>query len=52
MKIQSQHSTFNIGYDEVMKKFFILSKQSEIEIGGFDFAADAIQFAISRVNSK
>ena len=52
MNIHSTHENFKIGFDNIIKKFFILSKESEIEIGGFDTACSAIQFAISRVNSK
>jgi len=51
VKIQSKHENFNIGYDEVMRKFFILSKTSEIEIGGFRTGADAIEFALKRVKA-
>ena len=50
MIIQSKHEKFNIGYEPIMKKFFILSKESEIEIGGFNVAAEAIQFALDRVS--
>ena len=52
MIIQSRHKNFNIAYDEVMKKYFITSK-SETDnrptIGGFNFAAEAIDFALTRV---
>ena len=41
---------FKIGYEPFMKKFFILSKKNNIEIGGFDFASQAIVFADKRVS--
>lgn len=41
---------FDIKYDEFMQKFFITSKnEGRPEIGGFDKAADAIEFACKRV---
>lgn len=53
MIIQSRHETFNISYEPIMKKFFITSKsetESRPQIGGFDLAAQAIEFALSRVS--
>ena len=43
--------TFKIGYDTTLRKFFITSKNNgQVEIGGFDLAADAIEFATKRVS--
>ena len=51
MIIQSRHATFNISYDDIMKKYFITSKTGgTVEIGGFNFAAEAIEFALNRVS--
>ena len=55
MIIQSRHNGFNISYDEVMRKYFITSKSetdNKPQIGGFEFAADAIIFALDRVKEK
>ena len=41
---------YNIGYDEISKEFFITSKtDGRPMIGGFNKAADAIDFADKRV---
>lgn len=53
MIIQSRHENFNIEYCEVMKKYFITSKSetdNRPQIGGFEFAAEAIDFAHKRVS--
>ena len=53
MITQSRHANFNIGYEPVMKKFFITSKSEADDrpsIGGFDLAAQAIEFALKRVS--
>ena len=43
--------TFKIGYDTTLRKFFITSKNNgQVEIGGFDLAVDAIEFATKRVS--
>lgn len=42
---------FNISYDDILKKYFITSKtDGRPDIGGFDKAAEAIDFAQSRVS--
>jgi len=52
MIIQSRHRNFNIAYDEDTKKYFIVEK-CEVEIkpivGGFNFAAEAIEFGLTKV---
>lgn len=42
---------FNILYDTTLKQYFIASKdEGRPSIGGFDIAANAIDFAIKRVS--
>ena len=51
MILYTSFEEFNISYEPIMKKFFITSKtEGHPEIGGFDFAVDAINFAIQRVS--
>ena len=51
MKKYASFESFNISYDEIMKKFFITSKtEGRPDIGGFDKAAEAIDFALKRVS--
>ena len=53
MTIQSKHDNFNIGFCDLTKKFFIMSKsedEARPQIGGFDFASTAIEFAQKRVS--
>lgn len=46
----AKFKNFDISYDQFMQKFFITSKQEgRPEIGGFDKASDAIEFAFKRV---
>ena len=43
--------TFKIGYDTTLRKFFITSKNNgQVEIGGFNLAVEAINFAQQRVS--
>ena len=50
MTIYAQFRTFNISFEEVLKKYFITSKTGgTVEIGGFDLPIDAINFAYNRV---
>lgn len=44
---------FNILYDTTLKQYFIASKddtEGRPSIGGFEFAANAIDFAVKRVS--
>lgn len=51
MHLYAQFEKFNISFDEILKKYFITSKTGgQVEIGGFAFAAEAIEFAYSRVS--
>lgn len=47
----AQFDKFDISFDPIMKKYFITSKEEgRPEIGGFQYAADAITFADERVS--
>ena len=51
MTLYAKFDKFNISYDEVMQKFFITSKtDGRPDIGGFDKASEAIEFACVRVS--
>ena len=51
MILYAKFEDFNISYEPIMKKYFITSKRDgQPEIGGFEFASDAIIFADTRVS--
>jgi len=51
MTLYAKFDTFNISYEPIMRKFFITSKvDGHPDIGGFDFAVNAIDFAQKRVS--
>ena len=51
MTIYARFEKFNISFDKFMGKWFITSKtDGHPEIGAFNYAVDAINFANSRVS--
>jgi len=53
--VQSRHDDFIIVFDKLDKSFAIHSKDENDDkamITGFEYASDAIDFALKRVNKK